>query len=176
MANRRIVRKWILVGLFCVGFPIGLFFSRHGRTAPARTAIDVDFNSATNFDMDQMNGTIDSIPQRARDLDGKRVRIVGEMWAPKARFGNQLSEFQLADLTGRQIGGPEGPPLAQHFIDCVVNPGAQIFYHEDRVAVHGIWHVDIQHDASGGIKQVFRIDVDAVEPENKPDPSNPGGQ
>src|SRR5690349_11794493 len=45
---------------------------------------EVDLKSISLFPLDQQNGATADIPERIRQLDGKKVVLTGEMWAPNS--------------------------------------------------------------------------------------------
>src|SRR5262245_45077185 len=45
---------------------------------------EVELKWMSSFDFNQQTGTIDDVPKRWRDLDGKKVLLHGEIWAPNS--------------------------------------------------------------------------------------------
>ena len=77
--------------------------------------------------MDQMNATMQDIPEKWRALEGKKFMAVGEMWAPNyAGDSERLSYFQLVYSKTKCCFS--GPPLAQHFVDGYVVKGKHVYY------------------------------------------------
>jgi|GEM_PF-560614 len=120
---------------------------------------EVNLKAMSSFDMDQANGKPTDIPERFRDLEGKRVELVGQMWAPKSASDDTLTYFQL--VYSRTKCCFSGPPLAQHFVDANVLPAAKAYYYDDMVQVWGTLHVKFRQEA-GVIKSVYEVDVDKV--------------
>src|ERR1041385_5337660 len=44
--------------------------------------IEADLKAMSLFPFDQTKGTVNDVPKQWRDLNGKRVQVVGEIWAP----------------------------------------------------------------------------------------------
>jgi hypothetical protein len=67
-----------------VGYPVYVMIDMQLSGGVKRLSsgyMDVDLKAMSTFTFDQNNGTIDDIPQKWRDLDGKKVVVHGEMWA-----------------------------------------------------------------------------------------------
>jgi hypothetical protein len=124
---------------------------------------DVNLKAMSSFDLDQTNGQPDDVPAKFRALEGKRVRLVGEMWAPRDAGDGYLGYFQLVYSKTKCCFN--GPPLAQHFVDSNVKPGTPVYYDPNgMVSVWGTLHVHFRRDAdSRVIKSVYEVDVDRVD-------------
>ena len=86
---------------------------------------EVDLKAMSTFDMDQTNATMQDIPEKWRNLEGKKVLMIGEMWAPNyAGDSARLNYFQLVYSKTKCCFS--GPPLAQHFVDGYVVKGARV--------------------------------------------------
>jgi hypothetical protein len=123
---------------------------------------EVDLKAMSTFDMDQVNGTMQDIPQRFRDLEGKKVMMVGEMWSPVSAGEDKLSYFVLVYSKTKCCFN--GPPLAQHFVDGNVVPGATVYYYDTPVQAWGTMHVFVRKEAGGVIKSIYHVDIEKVEP------------
>lgn len=80
----------------------------------------VDLKAMSTFTMDQKAGTVNDVPERFRNLNGKKVILVGEI-APggfEARGVDQY--FQL--VYSVQKCCYSGKPLIQHFVQATVPP------------------------------------------------------
>src|SRR2546425_1177238 len=73
-----------IVILALIGYPVYVFLTAAitGGISRRGDLLVVDLKAMSDFDLDQINATSDAIPSRFRDLDGKRVIVTGEMWAP----------------------------------------------------------------------------------------------
>ncbi|HEY1922397.1 MAG TPA: hypothetical protein VGG44_06500 [Tepidisphaeraceae bacterium] len=160
----------VLVFVAVILLPIALLFlwwlnetlsggiHNHGAYA------EIDLKAMSSFDMDQMNATMEDIPEKWRALEGKKVVMVGEMWAPNyAGDSARLNYFQLVYSKTKCCFS--GPPLAQHFVDGNVVKGSHVYYYDVPVRVLGTEHVYVRKDpATGVIKSIYHVDVEKVTP------------
>ncbi|HUB25027.1 MAG TPA: hypothetical protein VL992_06325 [Tepidisphaeraceae bacterium] len=161
--NFRVVLLAAIAFLF-VGYPF-FFWARdmfdggivnHGNYA------DVNLKAMSDFDLDQMNGQITDVPLRFRQLEGKRVAMLGQMWAPNYAGDGSLKYFMLCYNRAKCCFA--GPPLAQHFVDSYVKPGATAYYDDGMVRVWGTLHVRFRRDPTTGvIKAIYMCEVDRVD-------------
>ena len=121
---------------------------------------DVDLKAMSVYPFDQVNGTINDIPKRWRELSGKKVVVYGEMWSPYSA-GSRLGGFQLCYSIAKCCFN--GPPQVQHFVDCKVIDGASVDVYPNLVRVKGTLHVNVQYEA-GKVKSVYQMDVESVDP------------
>ena len=54
---------------------------------------EVDLKAMSSYSLDQVNGTIEDIPKKWRDLDGQRVVVYGEMWRPLEAGDGRVGAF-----------------------------------------------------------------------------------
>jgi hypothetical protein len=160
----------VLVFIAAVALPIALLFlwwlneflsggiHNHGSYS------EVDLKAMSSFNMDQMTATMKDIPEQWRGLEGKKVLMVGEMWAPNsADDSGRLNYFQLVYSKTKCCFN--GPPLAQHFVDGNVVEGKHVYYYDVPVKVNGTLHVFVHKDPTTGvIKSIYHVDVEKVEP------------
>jgi hypothetical protein len=162
--NIRVV-AFILVMAFIIGPVIYMWFSAviNGGITNHGNYYTVDLKAMSSFDMDQMNATAEDIPKRFRDLEGKQVELIGEMWAPNYAGDGAMRYFQL--VYSRTKCCFNGPPLAQHFVDSNVVSGRNAQFSNDQVKVFGTLHIKIRRDPdSGVIKSIYEVDVDDLKP------------
>jgi len=162
--NFRIV-IFVIVVLGIVGLPFGLWLysELNGGVIKHNGYAEVDLKAMSLFDMDQYNATMEDIPKKWRDLEGRKVLMTGEMWAPREAGNGQLSYFQL--VYSRTKCCFNGPPLAQHFVDGNVVKGGHAGYWDGVVQVFGTVHISVNKDKkSGVIKSIYHVDVDDVRP------------
>jgi hypothetical protein len=124
----------------------------------------VDLKAMSSFDMDQVNATTQDIPNKWRELEGKQVLMIGEMWDPhSAGNDSRLAYFQLVYSKTKCCFS--GPPLAQHFVDGYVVQGKHVYYYDVPVQVLGTLHVYIRKDPTTGvIKSIYHVEVQKVDP------------
>jgi hypothetical protein len=160
----------VLVFIAAVALPIALLFlwwlnvflsggiQHHGSYS------EVDLKAMSSFNMDQMNATMKDIPPQWRSLEGQKVLMVGEMWAPNsADDSGRLNYFQLVYSKTKCCFN--GPPLAQHFVDGNVVEGKHVYYYDVPVKVQGTLHVFVHKDPTTGvIKSIYHVDVVKVDP------------
>lgn len=156
--------KLIVGGIaIMVGFPL---FSAIDATAPHRIRQrgDVwvcDLRAMGDFDLDQVHGRTEDVPSQFRELDGRRVELVGQMWAPY-RADGRVSQFDLVYSIANCCFS--GAPRVQHLVRAKVLGGRSVQYCTGRVDVKGILHVGVQADADG-VESVYRLDVDSATPD-----------
>jgi hypothetical protein len=123
--------------------------------------LDVDLKTISLFSLDQQSGTLDDVPARFRELDGKKVTLVGEIWAPGAA-GNYVGGFDLCYSVAKCCFS--GPPQAQHFVKTTPSkPGAPIPYYGGLVRCTGTLKVNVTRDADK-ITSVYQLSLDEIEP------------
>jgi hypothetical protein len=149
--------------LALIGYPIYVYFDSvvsGGIKQAGGGYLEVDLKAMSVFPFDQANGRIDDVPRRWRDLDGKKVVVYGEMWAPYSA-GSQLAGFQLCYSIAKCCFN--GPPQVQHFVDCRVIDGASVDVYPNLVRVKGVLHVNVKSE-EGKVKSVYQMVVESVDP------------
>ena len=122
---------------------------------------DVDLKSLGYFPFDAAKDDINSVPQRWRALDGKRVALQGEMFDPMSA-GDKLNSFQL--VYSIQKCCFNGPPRVQERVFAKVPNGAKVGYYPQVVRVVGTLHVGARRDEFGNISSIYDLDVESVDP------------
>jgi hypothetical protein len=122
--------------------------------------LEVDLFKMSNFEMDQVDGTDQGIPKQFRDLDGKRVMLVGEMYQPYA-VGGTIAEFDLVYSISKCC--VTASPKIQHFVRSTAMQDKQVGYYSGLVRVLGRLHVGVQK-VNGRVGSVYRLDVESVKP------------
>ena len=117
---------------------------------------EVNLKALGNFPFNESNGTKDDVPQRWRDLDGKKVELKGFMFSPQSA-GDRGNEFQF--VYNVQKCCFSGPPLVQERVYCHSHADIPLYPVSDFARVVGILHVRVVRDKSGGIHSVFDLDV-----------------
>src|SRR4051795_3193135 len=102
---------------------------------------EVDLKSMSNFDMDQVRGTVADVPPQFRALDGKKVLLVGEVAPNNDTASNKISKFSLCYSVAKCCYG--GPPKVQHFVPCRVPAGRTVtnYVNGPQVKVYGTLHI-----------------------------------
>jgi hypothetical protein len=150
--------------LLLLGYPIYRLLDEqlHGGVWQRGEFTEINLKRLSDFPMDQFKATEDAIPEKWRQMDGKKVLLVGEMVIGQSMVGFD-SDFDL--VWSIQKCCLSGEPQVQHFIKCKVQPGKRVEYSPGLVEVKGTLHVGITRDpVTGRISSVYRVDVDGVEP------------
>jgi hypothetical protein len=165
---RRINLRMALLGalaFFFIGAPFFIWARQalSGGVIDHGSYVDVNLKAMSSFELDQINGQPSDVPDKFRALEGRRVRMVGEMWAPNDAGDGAIGHFQLVySITQCCFSGP---PLAQCFVDCDVVPGHEVDYYDSGlVSVWGIMHVRFRRDPDGVIKSIYEVNVYSVKP------------
>src|SRR5689334_16115364 len=94
--NWRMLIFFLVIGTM-IGYPLYQFIHESitgGITNAGNGYTHVELKAMSTFSFDQNNGTLEDIPQKWRDLDGKKVIAEGEMWATQGA-GDAVSSYQL---------------------------------------------------------------------------------
>lgn len=160
--NLRLLTFIVAFGLL-LGVPIYWYVDEAisgGIRQRADGYLEVNLQAMSSFPFDQVNGTINDVPERWRQLDGKKVILEGEMWAPMSA-GGRLSNFELVFSIAKCCFS--GPPQIQHFVQATVPEGRQVGYYPNKVRVRGTLRVDVTRE-QGRITGVYHLEVESVEP------------
>jgi hypothetical protein len=122
--------------------------------------LDVDLKTLSTFPFDQRFGTLQEVPKTFRDLDGKKVALVGEMYVTN-NTGPRLEKFDLVYSIAKCCF--TGEPQIQHFIKSTPGKGQPLPYYDGTVRVKGTLRVNVVHDA-GKVTGVYHLAVDSIEP------------
>jgi hypothetical protein len=164
LSERIPVRMIIFTGvlLLLLGTPVYIYIDSaiHGGIERTSDGIKVDLKAMSVFPFDQVNGTIDDIPRKWRDLDGQKIIATGEMWQPMSA-AQYVDSFDLVYSIAKCCFS--GPPQVQHFVHAKAAPGAHLEYYSGLVKVKGTLHVKVERDA-GKVSSVYSMDVESVEP------------
>lgn len=122
----------------------------------------VDLKAMGNFPFDARGDGPEVIPKEVRDLDGKKVKFNGEMFAPDTS-SNKVQQFQLVYSIVQCCMG--GPPKVQERVFAFAPPksaGVPNFSGK-QVTVTGTLHVKVVRQAGEEATSVFTMDVDDVQ-------------
>ena len=121
---------------------------------------EVDLKAMGNFPLDPVRDTEEVIPPEIRNLNGKKVRFEGEMYAPD-EAGN-VTQFQLVySIVECCLGGP---PKVQERVFAFAPEGKRVRNYSGRqVTCVGTLHVKVEK-VGGEAVSIFTMDVDEVEP------------
>jgi hypothetical protein len=147
------------VVLLLLGTPIYIFVKESITGGIER----VDLKALGNFVFDQQAGTIEDVPAEFRALDGERVLLEGEIYAPN-EAGDRMTQFELVYSIAKCCFG--GPPKVQERVYAHVPPHMQVPNLSFRYArVLGTLQVDVKREA-GQVVSVYTMNVEEIRPMN----------
>ena len=147
-----------------IGYPTWIYVDsaiHGGRKQLAGGYTEVDLKAMSVFPFDQVSGTIDDVPAKWRELEGKKIVAYGEMWEPRSA-GHYVDSFDLVYSIAKCCFS--GPPQIQHFVQSRVVSGKVVGYHSGPVEVTGTLHVKVTRNELGKITGVYHLDVETVRP------------
>src|SRR5437868_8282170 len=121
--------------LVLIGYPVYIYLDSavHGGIKDVGNGYkEVDLKAMSVFPFDQINGTMNDIPQKWRDIDGQKVVAYGEMWDAQSA-GRSVNTFQLCYSIAKCCFS--GPPQVQHFVHCTASDGSSVEYYSGLVKV-----------------------------------------
>ncbi|HEX8521712.1 MAG TPA: hypothetical protein VF669_05595 [Tepidisphaeraceae bacterium] len=160
--NWRMIIFFLVIGTM-IGYPLYQFVHEAvtgGITSAGNGYTHVELKAMSGFVFDQTAGSINDIPEKWRQLDGKKVIMEGEMWDSRGA-GQEVSSFQLCYSIAKCCFS--GPPQVQHFVNSRPMEGKSLNYYSGLVRVKGVLHVNVKKEA-GKVQSVFEMDVESVEP------------
>lgn len=164
MVNIRILIFLLILGAL-IGVPVYIYVdsvASGGIKDLGGGLKEVDLKAMSSFPFDQENGTLEEVPEQWRKLDGQRVELVGEMWAPNAA-GNLVSEFSLVYSIEKCCFS--GPPQVQHFVQTTVKGGKVVPYYREPVRATGTLRVNIIRDeVAGKVASIYQFEVEKLRP------------
>ena len=122
----------------------------------------VDLKSLGSFPFDPAGDDTNSVPERWRKLDGKKVELVGEMYAGGSA-APKVNRFELVYSIQDCCFG--GPPRVQERVYVNAPPGNPVPFYWQPVKVLGTLHVDAKK-VDGQVVSVFEMDIERLEPAN----------
>src|SRR5215203_5575317 len=138
--NLRLIVFFAVIGLM-IGYPVYWFVHEQitgGISDAGGGYKEIELKAMSTFAFDQVNGSIDDVPKRWRELDGKKVILYGELWQPYTA-GDKVAGFDLCYSIAKCCFS--GPPQVQHFVKARVRPDAVAFHYPNQVKVVGTLHV-----------------------------------
>jgi hypothetical protein len=121
---------------------------------------EVDLKSLGQFPFDPAQDDTSNVPEKWRQLDGKKVMLVGEMYAGTSA-APKVPAFQLVYSIQKCCFG--GPPRVQERVFVKAPPNDPAPFYWQPVRVTGTLHVNARR-VEGQVISVFDMDVDRVEP------------
>ena len=121
----------------------------------------VDLKAMSSFPLDQINGSLQDIPDKWRQLDGQKVILYGEMWDSRYAGDSDVRAFQLCYSIAKCCFS--GPPQVLHFVNSVVPPGTSLGSYSNLVKVTGVLHVN-PIKSEGKLSSIYQLQVENIEP------------
>ena len=157
--NFRLLAFIVVVGGL-VGYPVYLMLDSWGGTRQVGQYTELNLKAIGNFPFPDSGGRTEDVPQRWRELDGKKVLLQGEIFAPDA--GSEMTNFQL--VYSIQKCCFNGPPKVQERVFAYLPPGRPLPNYDQQVVakVYGTLHVKVKSDG-GVVTSVYDLDVEKFE-------------
>ena len=161
LSERLSLRMVIFLGVLAVLFGAMLWMI----VAPKNISFEGDYYAVDlkwmgNFPFDAARDDERRIPPDVRELDGKKVKFEGEMFAPNS--AGKVDSFQLVYSIVECCMG--GPPKMQERVFAFAPPGKPVpNYSGSQVTVIGTLHVKVKQ-TNGEAVSVFTMDVDEIRP------------
>jgi hypothetical protein len=151
--------------LLLIGYPMYIYLHEEltgGIVKVQGKPTQVDLRAMSLFNFDQINGRLEDVPAKFRELDGTKVILTGEMYVPDSA-ADDVDHFQLCYSIAKCCFS--GPPQVQHFVISKTRGGQKVPHYGGLVSVTGTLHVKvIPNPAAGKIDSVYQMEVDQVEP------------
>jgi hypothetical protein len=151
------------VVLFLIGTPVYIFLKENltGGIESVGDMKKVDLKAMGNFPFDEINGTVNDIPQRYRALDGQKIQLEGQVY-DDSEAGDRMTRFQLVYSIAKCCFG--GPPRVQERVWVVVPPDMKVPNVSGGFArATGTLHIDLNRQ-EGKATQVYTMTLDQLEP------------
>jgi hypothetical protein len=155
--NVRLIVFLAIVAAPFVGF-LYAFVNYNGGIQRTHDGLLVDLKALGNFEFDQNDGTIASVPPKFRELDGKKVVLEGFMYSRLSAVGTGNFEF----VYNVQKCCFNGPPLVQERVFVKVPEGKNLDWYSDMCRLIGTLHVQVVKE-HGIVIQVYTLDPDRTE-------------
>jgi hypothetical protein len=151
------------VFLILIGTPVYVFVkaSVTGGIETVGDLKEVDLKAMGNFPFDDVNGTVNDIPQRYRELDGKTVLLKGQVFAD-AEAGDRMTRFQLVYSIMECCF--QGPPKVQERVFVEVPRGMTVPNLNGQYAsVRGSLRIDLNRQ-EGRATQLYVLEAEELRP------------
>ena len=124
------------------------------------TYTSVDLKAMGNFPFDGVNGQLTDIPERYRNLDGKKVELEGFMWAGNSA-SSEVNRFEFVYNISKCCFN--GPPLVQERVFAGVPNNGAVPYYDSLCRLTGTLHVRVIKDG-GKIQALYLLEVEQIQP------------
>lgn len=160
--SQRITWQMVIVFLIpavAIGYVAKSFFAPDIQDAGNGYKLIDNLKAMSTFAFDQQNGKTTDVPVKWRELDGKKVKIIGEMYAPN-EAGDDVHRFDIVYSIAKCCFS--GTPQVQHFVNSQAPTGVPN-YNGSLVEVSGTLHVGVVKDKDK-VASIYRLDVEGVKP------------
>ena len=142
-----------------IGYPAYSFIeaSINGGAKKSGNVWQVDLKALGNFAFDENNGTINDVPKKWRDLDGKRVQLQGFQYAGNYA-GDEIPDFQFVYNIQKCCFG--GPPKVQERVFAHSDKGVPN-YAPQFATLTGTLHVRPKI-VDGKVVSLYDLDIDSI--------------
>ena len=122
---------------------------------------EVDLKALGNFPFDGVEGKLEDVPKRFRELDGQKVLLKGFMFSPESA-GGRGRKFQFVYNVANCCFN--GEPQVQERVFAYAKKDNIDLYPQDVFAeVTGTLHVRVEKDSlTGKITSVYDLDVEST--------------
>ncbi len=143
-----------------LGFPIYVFLDDaiSGGIHDRGSYLEVDLKTMSNFEMDQHTATDEDVPKKWRDLNGKRVALVGELYSAQSAGGSGGAVDLVYSIAKCCFSGP---PKVQHFVR-IIPTARSVEFVGGLVTVTGTLRVKVEK-SDGAVQRVYSLEADSVE-------------
>ncbi len=153
---------FLAIAIALVGMPIYWYVDEavSGGIKVRGDVIEVNLKAMSTFPFDQTNGKMQDVPAKWRQLNGKKIEVVGEMWLGNSA-ADEVNQFELVYSIAKCCFS--GPPQIQHFVQAKVEDGKKLPYMRGLVKVTGTLKVNIVRGPEG-VQSVYQMDVESINP------------
>ena len=122
--------------------------------------VEVDLKTLGSFPFDPVQDDNSNVPEKWRKLDGRKVVLVGEMYAGGSA-APRVERFELVYSIQKCCFG--GPPRVQERVFVSAPKNNPVPFYWQPVRVTGILHVNAKK-VDGEVVSVFEMDIERLEP------------
>jgi len=159
----------LVIFLACIAAPFLWFFGSFvnqivtGGVEKRGDYAVVDLKAMGNFPFDEYNGQLTDIPQRFRELDGKKIVLKGFMF-PTISAADKVRECQF--VYNIQKCCFSGPPRVQErvFLFASTPKPMPMYDYGTLTRVTGTLHLKLTKAPDGKIIRLYDLDVESVKP------------
>jgi hypothetical protein len=159
--NWRMIVFFAVIGL-AIGYPVYIGIADYvtGGVHMQGSYLAVNLKATGNFEFNEHDGTVNDVPPKYRELDGKDVLFEGEIYAPN-EAGDEIHAFQLVYSIAKCCFN--GPPKVQERVFCTVPNNGTVKRPDGFARVRGKLHVEVKREGPA-IVSLYTLDVKSVEP------------